>query len=203
MLFISHDLAVVERIADRVAVMYRGKIVELAETDRVIGSPLHPYTQALLSAVPSPDPDIKQKRVRLEGEIPSVIDLQGLPSALLARLDVAIRENIGAGVFPAASLAVYRRGEAVFRGAWGWLDPETRQRPTGTETRFDLASLTKLFTTTATLLQMEAQRLQLNTPLADVLPEFASERLRPIVGQQDPHTLAPIPAASVAVNTPP
>ena len=127
-------------------------------------------------------------------EIPSVIDVQGLPSAQLARLDMAIRENIGAGVFPAASLAVYRRGEAVFRGAWGWLDSETRQRPTGTETRFDLASLTKLFTTTAILLQMEVQRVQLNIPLADVLPEFASERLRPIVGQQDPHTLAPIPA---------
>lgn len=129
-------------------------------------------------------------------EIPSVIDLQSLSPAQYARLDAAIRESIGAGVFPAASLAVYRRGEVVFRGAWGWLDPETRQRPTKIETRFDLASLTKLFTTTAFLLQVEARRVQLNDPLADVLPEFANERLRRIVGQQDPHTLAPIPADS-------
>ncbi len=73
MLFISHDLAVVERIADRVAVMYRGKIVEEGETDRVIGSPLHPYTQALLSAVPSLDPATRRKRIRLPGEPPSPI----------------------------------------------------------------------------------------------------------------------------------
>ena len=73
MLFISHDLAVVEHIADRIAVMYRGKIVELGETDRVIGSPLHPYTQALLSAVPSIDPATKRKRIRLPGEPPSPI----------------------------------------------------------------------------------------------------------------------------------
>ena len=73
MLFISHDLAVVERIADRVAIMYRGKIVEEGETDRVIGSPLHPYTQALLSAVPSLDPATRGNRIRLPGEPPSPI----------------------------------------------------------------------------------------------------------------------------------
>ncbi len=62
MLFISHDLAVVERVADRIAVMYRGKIVEEAETDRLISSPQHPYTKSLLAAVPEIDPGRKRKR---------------------------------------------------------------------------------------------------------------------------------------------
>ncbi len=82
MLFISHDLAVVERIADRIAVMYRGKIAEEGQTDRVIGSPLHPYTQALLSAVPSLDPTTRQRRIRLPGEPPSLIGaVRGCPFA--------------------------------------------------------------------------------------------------------------------------
>ncbi len=70
MLFISHDIGVVERIADRVAVMYRGVVVEEARTDTLIGGPLHPYTQALLSAVPSAAPDRKRRRIRLRGEPP-------------------------------------------------------------------------------------------------------------------------------------
>jgi oligopeptide/dipeptide ABC transporter ATP-binding protein len=70
-LFISHDLSVVERIADRVAVMYLGKIVEEAETGLVIGSPQHPYTRALISSVPAPDPGARRERIRLTGELPS------------------------------------------------------------------------------------------------------------------------------------
>jgi oligopeptide/dipeptide ABC transporter ATP-binding protein len=82
MLFISHDLSVVERIADRVAVMYLGKIVEEAVTERVIDSPLHPYTQALLSSVPDPDTDKKRTRIRLTGELPSPTEpLIGCPFA--------------------------------------------------------------------------------------------------------------------------
>ena len=69
MLFISHDLAVVERIADRIAVMYAGRIVESAPTDRLISHPLHPYTQALLSAVPSVDPALRRDRVRLRTDL--------------------------------------------------------------------------------------------------------------------------------------
>lgn len=75
MLFISHDLAVVERIAHRIAVMYMGKIVEEADAARVIESPLHPYTQALLSSVPVPDPEKRGRRIRLTGELPSPIQL--------------------------------------------------------------------------------------------------------------------------------
>lgn len=69
--FIAHDLSVVEHISDRVAVMYVGRIVEMAETDKVYFTPKHPYTEALLSSVPRPDPFTRKERVILRGEVPS------------------------------------------------------------------------------------------------------------------------------------
>jgi peptide/nickel transport system ATP-binding protein len=73
-LFIAHDLSVVEYISDRVTVMYLGRIVEMAPTEELFFNPLHPYTEALMSAIPAPDPDAPMKPVVLEGEIPSPIN---------------------------------------------------------------------------------------------------------------------------------
>jgi oligopeptide transport system ATP-binding protein len=70
-LFISHDLSVVEHISDNVCIMYLGKIVESSDVDKVYNHPKHPYTQALLSAAPVPDPDQKSSRIILKGDIPS------------------------------------------------------------------------------------------------------------------------------------
>ncbi|HEX4568988.1 MAG TPA: ABC transporter ATP-binding protein, partial [Dongiaceae bacterium] len=82
LIFISHDLSVVRYLADRVAVMYLGKIVEFGEVEDVFLPPYHPYTESLLSAVPIPDPDLKQKRIILEGNLPSVRNIPaGCPFA--------------------------------------------------------------------------------------------------------------------------
>jgi len=73
-LFISHDLSVIEHISDRVAVMYVGKVVELAKTEEFFLNPLHPYSEALLSALPKPDPRLRMKRIILSGEVANPVN---------------------------------------------------------------------------------------------------------------------------------
>jgi oligopeptide/dipeptide ABC transporter ATP-binding protein len=73
-LFITHDLALAKHMSDRIAVMYVGKLVELADSEKLIDNPLHPYTQALIAAIPIPDPTAKKAEVKIKGEIPSPVN---------------------------------------------------------------------------------------------------------------------------------
>lgn len=81
-LFISHDLGVIKHVSDRIAIMYLGRIVELCDADKLYDNPLHPYTKALLSAIPTESPFVKKERIILKGDIPSPIgDQTGCPLA--------------------------------------------------------------------------------------------------------------------------
>ena len=94
-LFIAHDLVVVRHISDRIAVMYLGKMVELTDAESIYERPLHPYTKALISAIPQPDPSFEKDRVILKGEVPSplnpLVAAAFVPGALWRRQSVLKR----------------------------------------------------------------------------------------------------------------
>ena len=120
-LFISHDLSVVRHISDRIAVMYLGKMVELADKENFFANPLHPYTEALLSSIPEPDPDAVKKRILLEGDVPSPVNPpSGCPfhtrcPRVMERCsrEVPVFRNLGNSHFVACFL--YQKDENLLR----------------------------------------------------------------------------------------
>lgn len=133
-IFISHDLSVVEYMSDRVAVMYLGKIVELATREAFYKNPLHPYSKALLSAVPVPDPERRKKRLLLGGDIPSPIDPpSGCPfhPRCLHRMDICdkaapILTDRGGEHYVSCHLSLLDRGTDSKNGTWCPVDNAIR-----------------------------------------------------------------------------
>jgi len=109
-----------------------------------------------------------------------------------APVEQVILNNLGR-VFPAVTLVIIKDGDVLLHRAWGHLDPETQTRPAQTDSLFDLASITKIFTVTALLALLHARGVALDTPLVDLIPEFGADGPRPIDGGQDPHTKESLP----------
>lgn len=109
-------------------------------------------------------------------------------AATTHQLDTIIQKAVRERVAPAVALAVYQDQTLLLDGAWGWLDPNTQTTPVTSSHYFDLASVTKLYTTTALLALMTEHKIALTTPLVEIIPEFGEYAPRPIDGGQDPHS---------------
>lgn len=117
-----------------------------------------------------------------------------LPGVCFARLQQLIDTHLG-DTFPALSLAVIYRGDIVLDAGWGWIDPGENQYPVIPDSRFDLASVTKLFVETAFLSLVSAGKVSLDTPVVSILPRFGEGGPRSTDGGVDPHTKQPLPTA--------
>ncbi len=113
---------------------------------------------------------------------------------LNSELDAFVNPYVGTA-FPAIALSVFLQGEQVVNQAWGWIDPERQSQPTTVESRFDFASLTKLFTTTALLTLLSEGAAKLDLPLVEIVPEFGAITPRGTDGGQDPHTRQMLPTS--------
>lgn len=120
------------------------------------------------------------------------IRINHLSEQMNDKLQNAVDRALG-DVFPAVTLAVIHRGETIFEGGWGWVDPEAQAHPVTPDKWFDLASVTKLFTATAFLSLVSAGAVRLDDALVSVVPEFGAGGLREIDGGQDPHSKQRLP----------
>jgi len=125
--------------------------------------------------------------------IPKTINIQVLPRITFALVDEHIHTALRQQVFTAAAIMVIHKGETRLLGSWGWLAPTSQQHLATPETLFDLASVTKLFTTTAMLQLISEGKAALQTPLVEIIPAFGTVNPRPIDGGQDPLTKQPLP----------
>jgi CubicO group peptidase (beta-lactamase class C family) len=124
----------------------------------------------------------------MSDSVPNQVKLNKLSDSAMRALGQHITAAVETGETPAVSLAVFHQDAPVLEAAWGWLDPETKQKPTETRTLFDLASVTKLYTTVAFLSLLGEEKVGLYQPIVDVLPEFGKVSPRRIDGGQDPHS---------------
>lgn len=125
--------------------------------------------------------------------IPNEAILNHMPDSNWKALSLRTQRAIDEGIFPAAAIAVFHNNELVLDASWGWLDPDTRQIPVQPHMLFDLASITKIFTTTAFLPFITSEAVRLDTPLTSIIPEFGQTNPRAMDGGQDPHTKALLP----------
>lgn len=133
-------------------------------------------------------------------DLPYYQTIRNFSPAILDSLETLISDAHLGHTFTAVTLTVVQGGEVRLHNAWGWIDPETQSAPVQTDTLFDLASVTKLFTTTVFLSLVSAGRVRLDDPIITVIPEFGTSGLRPLDGGQDPHSKVHLPTPDAALG---